>query len=199
LPVMPTIAKAMIDAFILILPMMATVAVQLINALANGLISNLPLILAVIVAMNIRMVQGVLLGTGALVQAGINLVAGLWSGIKQRWAALLKDFQSLVDLLPQAVKDALGIHSPSSVGIAITKNFVNSLGIGGLAAIGDVERAFSGIGSRLALATSGSMAGGGVASAVRNDNFTLQAFAPIYFQGAQTPGSVGAQVKGKRF
>ena len=56
------------------------------------------------------------LGIGAdLWSAGSSLVDGLWNGIKAGWAAMLSGFTALVDLLPEAVKNALGIHSPSLV------------------------------------------------------------------------------------
>lgn len=46
---------------------------------------------------------------------GESLVDGLWEGIKSGWSWLIQQFESLVDMLPDAVKTALGIASPSKV------------------------------------------------------------------------------------
>lgn len=49
------------------------------------------------------------------VTIGTAIVDGLWQGIKDAWAALLKNIKGLLDLLPTAAKKALGIASPSKV------------------------------------------------------------------------------------
>jgi len=46
---------------------------------------------------------------------GTAIVDGLWQGIKDAWANLLKNIKGLLDLLPAAAKKALGIASPSKV------------------------------------------------------------------------------------
>lgn len=46
---------------------------------------------------------------------GQQIVDGMWSGIKSGWAWMIENVTGLVDLLPQAVRAALGIHSPSRV------------------------------------------------------------------------------------
>lgn len=50
-----------------------------------------------------------------LADLGVFLVEGLWNGIKKGWGWMLDKFTGLVDLLPGAVKSALGIQSPSRV------------------------------------------------------------------------------------
>lgn len=50
---------------------------------------------------------------------GMNLTAGLWNGIKKGWATLLADFHDLLMLLPEGVKKALNIASPSRVMFAL--------------------------------------------------------------------------------
>jgi hypothetical protein len=46
---------------------------------------------------------------------GSNLISGLWEGIKSGWSYLIKQFDSLIALLPDKVKQILGIASPSKV------------------------------------------------------------------------------------
>lgn len=46
---------------------------------------------------------------------GLAIVNGLFEGIASAWGALVAQFRSLVALLPQVVKDRLGIRSPSRV------------------------------------------------------------------------------------
>jgi hypothetical protein len=66
---------------------------------------------------------------------------------------LLINLGDLIDLLPQVIQDALGIASPSKVGISIGKNFISSIGLGGQQAMPDISRAFAGMANQMALAT----------------------------------------------
>ncbi len=47
--------------------------------------------------------------------AGKEFVNGLWEGIKKGWKAMLEKIKSLAKMLPDVVKKALGISSPSRV------------------------------------------------------------------------------------
>jgi len=57
----------------------------------------------------------------SLVEVGENLVDGLWEGIKSTWRGMLRKFEDLLDILPEAAKKALGIASPSKVMMEIGK------------------------------------------------------------------------------
>jgi TP901 family phage tail tape measure protein len=46
---------------------------------------------------------------------GGNIISGLWNGLKATWANVTKWFNDMVNSIPQWVRDALGIHSPSRV------------------------------------------------------------------------------------
>lgn len=65
-----------------------------------------------------------------LIQAGKALIDGLWKGIQDQWKNMLKGFQDLVAGLPQALKDLLGIHSPSTVFFEIGANMMKGLANG---------------------------------------------------------------------
>ena len=61
---------------------------------------------------------------------GSDFVSGLWEGIKQGWASMIAKVKGLVDMLPAAVKTALGIHSPSRVMAAIGLSVADGMAVG---------------------------------------------------------------------
>lgn len=205
IPAIPVIIKALVDGLINHRTELVRSAGELIGALIIGIISAIPLVAVAIQKIDQTILETLFSQKANLLDVGHDLIDGLWEGIKDGWASLISNFESLVELLPQAVRDALGIHSSSSVGFAITKNFVGSLGLGGLSAIGDVVRTFGSIGRQLALATAGSMAmapAGGLANnttQVTNDNFGFNNYGNVYLGGPQTPSSIAARIKAKRY
>lgn len=60
----------------------------------------------------------------------VRIVQGLMSGIDEKWQEFISKFQSLIDTLPQFVKDQLGIHSPSKVFESIGQNIMAGLAQG---------------------------------------------------------------------
>ena len=119
------------------LPQLITSAAGLIAKWAAALIAHLPDILKCGAAMLTTLVDGIFYSLENLAEAalacvaklvgvwdgsmdewgniGTNIVKGLWEGIKSGWNGLLAKVKSLVDLLPDIAKKALGIHSPSKV------------------------------------------------------------------------------------
>jgi phage-related protein len=65
-----------------------------------------------------------------LIQAGTDLIAGLWQGFKDRWAQFLSDSKALIEGLPKWVKKILGIASPSKVFMDIGQQITRGLMIG---------------------------------------------------------------------
>ena len=136
---------------------------------------------------------------GDLLDAGGELVQGLWDGITAGWRDMLADFQELVDLLPQAIKDVLGIHSRSTVGYKLGTFFSQGLGDGMMDELQRAQRAMNralnGFGPGMGLAGMG--AGGGLAAVSNNDNSLQLRANQIIFQGPQTQGTIGAAVRQK--
>jgi tape measure domain-containing protein len=62
--------------------------------------------------------------------AGWQIVAGIEEGIKDAWRGLISTFEGLIAMLPQAVKDILGIASPSKVFAGFGKNIMEGLAQG---------------------------------------------------------------------
>lgn len=134
------------------LPQLITSAAMLIANLTAALISHVPDILQCGAALLTALVDGIVRSIENLAEAalacvakllgvwdgsmdewgniGVNIVSGLWNGIKSGWAALLNKVKGLVDLLPKAVKTILGIHSPSKVFAEIGLNVCQGLANG---------------------------------------------------------------------
>lgn len=58
---------------------------------------------------------------GKFLEVGVNIVKGLWNGIKNAWGSLKENVSGLFGSLVQGVKDAYGIESPSKVFAEIGK------------------------------------------------------------------------------
>jgi hypothetical protein len=171
---------------------------SLLDGLYNGFVKSLPK-LSSIGPMISGFLSGAIQGAiSGMVEAGARLVQGLWQGIQGSWGQLVSNFQEYVDDLVQSLKDALGIASPSKVGISIGKNFGGSIGLGMMPALEEVRRS-------LVAAMTGfqvqPLAGAeaGVSQSIRNDNFGFDNYGTVIFQGAQTPGTLAASIKGKRY
>lgn len=88
---------------------------------------------------------------------GASLVDGLWEGIKSGWAWLIQQFEGLVDMLPDAVKTALGIASPSKVMKQLGKFTMQGFEIGLSDEAANINGALS---AAVAAPSPGQMAGG---------------------------------------
>jgi hypothetical protein len=59
-----------------------------------------------------------------------SFIDGMWNGLKAGFKWISDKLGDLVNMLPQTVKDVLGIHSPSKIGVELGANFGNSMGLG---------------------------------------------------------------------
>lgn len=134
------------------LPQLITSAAMLIANLTAALISHVPDILQCGAALLTALVDGIVRSIENLAEAalacvakllgvwdgsmdewgniGVNIVSGLWNGIKSGWTAMINKVKGLVNLLPKAVKTILGIHSPSKVFAEIGLNVCQGLANG---------------------------------------------------------------------
>lgn len=67
---------------------------------------------------------------GPLYQAGVNAAQGIVNGLKSQEAALDKQMTHLADVMVNAVKSKLGIHSPSAVGRELGGFFGQGIALG---------------------------------------------------------------------
>jgi len=114
IPAIPVIIQALVDAIIQALPMIITVALEIVNALALGILQNLPVLLTAAVEL-IRVMVTYLYSEGPkmLLEVGRSLVEGMWQGIKNNIGWLKNNFVNEMKGVVDAIKNAMGIHSPA--------------------------------------------------------------------------------------
>lgn len=132
----------------------------------------------------LKFIEGI---PGKLLNVGKNIVDGLWNGIKNGWNGLISGVKGLVNLLPDAVKNVLGIHSPSRVFKWIGEMSAKGLGIGFeennpvdswtnsiVPAVGNLSNGVSGISNTNTSNYGLAGIGGMVADAIANSNLTVK-------------------------
>ena len=94
-------------------PKILAAGVEIIATLLRGIVQSIPTLIE-----NIPQICKAIFDVFTAfrwVDIGKQIINGLWNGITSGWNALLTKVKSLVDLLPDIAKKALGIHSPSKV------------------------------------------------------------------------------------
>ncbi|WP_185909611.1 hypothetical protein [Streptomyces sp. WAC01280] len=89
-------------------------------------------------------------GAKTLYDAGVNSAQGLLKGLQSQEKAIEAQMLKMAQLMEKSIKQALGIKSPSRVGIGIGGNFGRSLGDGTLAELPYVGRAVDTVAGRMA-------------------------------------------------
>ncbi len=133
-----TIVTLLTDpAFIL---MMIKAGIQILVALIKGIFQNLPALAKM--AWEIIKTLAKELNPVNLAKVGVDVVKGLWEGMKSM-GGWLKDkiIEFVKDKIPGPVKRALGINSPSKVFMAIGRDIDRGLGVGVLNNAGIVSSA----------------------------------------------------------
>ncbi len=112
----PVIVQALVDALIQALPMIITAAIEIVNALALGILQNLPVLLTAAVEL-IRVLVTYMTSEypKMLMDVGKRIVEGMWQGIKANFGWLKDNFVKEMMGVLTAVKNAMGIHSPSDL------------------------------------------------------------------------------------
>jgi TP901 family phage tail tape measure protein len=129
---------------------MATMGGYLLDGLWQGMSNALGRVLglATTIGMNIKDKLGE--WYGGISGVGQNLVDGLWNGIRTAWSTFISNFQGLVNMLPQSVRDILGIHSPSTVMDGLGQNTGQGLVNGAMRLLGAAKNAGVSLGNALA-------------------------------------------------
>ena len=124
------------------LSMLWGAAVSLILNLANGLIAAIPTLIAYIPQIIISMVDA-FIGEGPkkFGEVGLQLIQGLWNGIKNAGDWLWDKVKSLLDGMVDKIKEFFGIASPSKlfrddIGVMLAKG----IGVGFDKEMNNVER-----------------------------------------------------------
>lgn len=134
----------MVDNIVEKLPEFLDFGIDLIIAIATGIIQNLPYLLSRLPAIIEEILQGFGTLTDSLIDVGLNMVKGLWEGIKSGTSWLwdkvtgwMKDFKNLF-----TGKDGFDTHSPSKWAEEVFKNVMRG-GVSGVEAAGpELREAF---------------------------------------------------------
>ena len=131
----------MVDNIVEKLPEFLDFGIDLIIAIATGIIQNLPYLLSRLPAIIEEILQGFGTLTDGLIDVGLNMVKGLWEGIKSGTSWLwdkvtgwMKDFKNLF-----TGKDGFDTHSPSKWSEEVFKNVMRG-GVSGVEAAGPALR-----------------------------------------------------------
>lgn len=140
----PYIIAQLTSALTVATPQLTLAAVQIILALLEGLIENLPDIMA-FAPMLINELFDAFLNTGlpAMLDAGDNLIAGLWDGISGSFSRMIQKIPGLMTQLTNKVKSTFGIHSPSKVFAEIGEYLDEGLAVGIDSGMDEVNRSMS--------------------------------------------------------
>lgn len=112
----PTIIEKLINAILSNLPKILNLGIKLLLELGNGLIKAIPQLLSKVPQIIISLVKGIITeGIPALLNAGKELIKGLWEGIKSMGDWLFKQISGFFNGVVDGIKDFFGIHSPSRV------------------------------------------------------------------------------------
>lgn len=133
---------------------MINAGVQLIQGVISGIVRTAGAVGGA--AMSIVRTIGDALNPGNLVRIGSDVIRGLWNGIQSMGGWIASNVKSLVTrIIPDPIRKALGIHSPSRVAASLGKEVPAGLALGMDKSAGLVEKAATNI-ANSAIATLGS-------------------------------------------
>jgi TP901 family phage tail tape measure protein len=154
---------------------MAEIGGFLIDGLRNGFTNGINGVLNAATNMGMGIKDKLLEWMGGMHGAGRDLANSVFQGLSDTWNNLRQRVTDLWNQIPQGLRDALGMHSPSTVLVALGAMAGQSVVIGAEQMIGAVASAGQGLGAALAggvgpLALDGSVNGGGSAPSVGGAN-----------------------------
>lgn len=125
-----TTVETLADGIIDMLPSIIETGLKLIVALANSLITHLPQLIVKIPEIITAIVNGFSYGMPNIIEIGKNIVKGVWQGIKSLAGWIKDNVKGFFGDIVTGAKNALGIHSPSTVFAGIGENMALGLGEG---------------------------------------------------------------------
>lgn len=140
-----TIINALVNWIAEHLDLIIQAAVKIMGALVNGLINSIPTLIANLPKIVSAIVNGVLAARAELFNVGINLIKGLWEGIKSVGDWLGQQISGFFGGIIDGAKKMLGIHSPSRVFAGIGENIGLGLAAGIRGSAGVVQAAMDDI------------------------------------------------------
>lgn len=135
-----TTVETLADGIIDMLPDIIETGLKLIVALANSLITHLPQLIVKIPEIIRSIVRGFSQGMPDIIEIGKNIVKGVWQGIKSLAGWIKDNVKGFFGDIVTGAKNALGIHSPSTVFAGIGENMALGLGEGWESEYGTIKR-----------------------------------------------------------
>ncbi len=112
---LPEIIIKIVSTLIQLSPQLASASLQIMTSLALGLIRYIPEMVSRIPQVIKSAVNALEQGVSDFADIGKNLVKGLWNGISDTTDWLVKKIKGMGKSITKAIKEVLGIHSPSRV------------------------------------------------------------------------------------
>jgi len=138
---LPQIIASIINFITENLPEIIAMGIELTVQLAIGLIRAIPQLIAALPQIIAALLGGLGKAVASVAEIGVNIVKGLWNGIKSMAAWINQKVSDFFGGIVDGVKDLLGIHSPSTVFEGIGGNMGKGVGVGFLKAMSNVENA----------------------------------------------------------
>ena len=111
----PEIIQKLFDAFVRNFPKIAEAGGELIGKLVAGIVGSFWKLLEVAPQLIANIVNGIKAGYQELLNVGKYLIEGLWNGISGMANWVADKIKGFAGNIVNNMKDALGIHSPSTV------------------------------------------------------------------------------------
>lgn len=135
-----TTVETLADGIIDMLPDIIETGMKLIVALANSLITHLPQLIVKIPEIIFAIVKGFSNGMPNIIEVGKNIVKGIWDGIVSLAGWIMNNVVGFFSDIVRTAKNALGIHSPSTVFAGIGENMALGLGEGWDDEFGNIKK-----------------------------------------------------------
>lgn len=107
-----------------------TIGKNWIQSLWNGIKARVGSIKSSVTAFAKSIPTAIKSGLGSLYNIGANFIQGLLNGLQSKWNGITKWFKDKASALPNWLKKAWGIHSPSRVAMSIGRYFMQGLQVG---------------------------------------------------------------------
>lgn len=127
---LPEIISSIIDFIMNNLPLMIELGIKLTVQLGAGLIMAIPQLVSMLPQIITALVLGLGKAVVSITQIGVDIVKGLWEGIKSMGKWISNKVNDFFGGIVDSVKGMLGIHSPSTVFAGIGDNMAKGIGVG---------------------------------------------------------------------
>lgn len=140
IPQISTIVKDIVDVLLDNMPELLKAAWELVKGLARGLLEALPVVIKAMADIFLNILTAIGEWESGWIEAGANLIAGLWQGIKDMATWLKNKIKDFCSGIVDWVKGLFGVHSPSTVFAGIGGNMAEGMGVGFIDSMRSVEK-----------------------------------------------------------